>query len=66
MTRTKHQELLLTVMEMIDDTLQLYKKDPTHAPAEWLLENWWNTLSLVNLSFSLNPAEDLESPEESC
>ena len=49
-------------MDMINDTLETYKKEPHHAPAEWLLENWWNTLQCVlNLSFSLGPYEGPES-----
>jgi len=40
------QELLiLTVMEMIGDTLDNYENDEFHAPAPWILENWWNTLN---------------------
>ena len=55
----KQQELINIVMEMIEETLEMYKKDPHHAPASWLLENWWNTLQLVlNLSFSLGPSEE--------
>lgn len=40
----KQRELIIAVQEMIDGTLSNYDKDPTHAPAYWLLENWWNTL----------------------
>ena len=58
----KQQELLSTVMDMISDTLDSYQKDEFHAPAPWLLENWWNTLQCVlNLSFSLGPYEEPES-----
>lgn len=37
--------LIETVMDMISGTLDNYAKDPHHAPAEWLLENWWCTLN---------------------
>ncbi len=36
--------LIQAVQEMIGGTLDLYDVDPSHAPAKWLLENWWNTL----------------------
>jgi len=58
----KQQELINVVMEMISDTLESYKKDEYHAPAPWLLENWWNTLQCaLNLSFSLSPYVEPES-----
>jgi len=37
--------LVTTVMDMISGTLDTYEKDPHHAPAAWLLENWWCTLN---------------------
>ena len=37
--------LIETVMDMISGTLDNYAKDPHHAPAAWLLENWWCTLN---------------------
>jgi hypothetical protein len=43
----KQQELLSAVMDMISDTLDHYEKDEHHAPAAWLLENWWNSLQCV-------------------
>lgn len=59
----KQSTLIKTVMEMINDTLDNYQKDEHHAPADWLLENWWATLQCVlNLSSSLNHDEVPESP----
>lgn len=37
--------LIETVMDMISGTLDTYARDPHHAPAAWLLENWWCTLN---------------------
>ena len=49
----KQISLMKVVMEMISDTLDTYEKDEHHAPAAWLLENWWATLQCVlNLSSS--------------
>ena len=31
------------VMDSINGTLEHYENDPTFAPADWILENWWNT-----------------------
>lgn len=39
--------LIRAVMEMIDGTLTRYRDDPHHAPADWILENWWATLNGV-------------------
>lgn len=36
--------LIRGVMDSINGTLEMYEKDATHAPADWLLENWWYTL----------------------
>ena len=55
--------LIQAVQEMIGGTLDLYDSDPTHAPAKWLLENWWNTLEVVLTSSNL--VEDLSFPSES-
>ena len=41
----KAQVLIETVMDMISGTLDIYEKDASHAPASWLLENWWCTLN---------------------
>jgi len=32
-------------MDMVNGTLENYQTDPFHAPAAWLLENWWCTLN---------------------
>jgi len=37
--------LIEAVMDMISGTLDTYARDPMHAPADWLLENWWCTLN---------------------
>ena len=39
--------LIRGVMDSINGTLEMYEKDATHAPADWLLENWWHTLEAV-------------------
>ena len=41
----KQRELILAVMEMISGTCENMEEDPFHAPAKWLLENWWATLN---------------------
>ena len=43
------QQLILiqTVMEMIGGTIDNYDADPHHAPARWVLNNWWHTLNGV-------------------
>lgn len=43
----KQVELIRAVQDMISTTLDLYKTDQHHAPAPWLLENWWATLEVV-------------------
>jgi hypothetical protein len=43
----KQRDLIEVVQEMIDGTLKHYDEDPTHAPAKWLLMNWWHTLNAV-------------------
>lgn len=42
---TEARVLIETVMDMISGTLDTYEQDPHHAPASWLLENWWCTLN---------------------
>jgi hypothetical protein len=39
--------LIRGVMDSINATLEMYEKDATHAPADWILENWWHTLEAV-------------------
>jgi hypothetical protein len=41
----KARVLIETVMDMISGTLDNMEKDEFHAPAKWLLENWWCTLN---------------------
>jgi hypothetical protein len=41
----KARILVETVMDMIDGTLNTMKADEFHAPAPWLLENWWCSLN---------------------
>ena len=43
----KQIDLVCVVMEMIGGTIDNYDEDPHHAPARWLLNNWWNTLNAV-------------------
>lgn len=49
LTMMNEKQLLLIrgVMDSINGTLEFYEKDATHAPADWLLENWWHTLEAV-------------------
>jgi len=44
--------LVRGVMDSIHATLELYEMDKNHAPADWILENWWNTLSVAITSSS--------------
>jgi len=53
----KQLHLIQAVMDSINGTLEHYENDPTFAPADWILENWWNTLSVAITSFS-DPSED--------
>lgn len=60
--------LVGTVMEMIDGTLNNMQKDPYHAPAAWLLENWWHALNASlkvgnQLDSSLNSREATDQTE---
>ena len=43
----KQLALIETLQDMINGTLDTYEKDPHHAPAKWLLENWWCTLEAI-------------------
>jgi hypothetical protein len=47
MMNAKQLELIEVLQEMISGTLDNYAQDPHHAPASWLLENWWNTLEAI-------------------
>lgn len=39
--------LVCVVMEMIGGTIDNMEKDEFHAPAMWVLNNWWHTLNAV-------------------
>ena len=58
----KQELLILTVMEMIGDTIDNYAKDEFHAPPTWILENWWSTLNtaieIERTISSSNPSEE--------
>ena len=53
----KQRLLIQGVMDSINATLENYENDQTFAPADWILENWWNTLS-VAITSSSSPSED--------
>lgn len=65
----KSRILIETVMEMLSGTLDNMAKDEFHAPAPWLLENWWHTLNaalqvgnhLENKSNSFKATDKTES-----
>jgi hypothetical protein len=54
----KQRLLIQGVMDSINATLEDYERDSTFAPADWILENWWNTLS-VAITSSSSPSEGL-------
>lgn len=66
---TEARVLIETVMDMINGTLEHYERDPHHAPAAWLLENWWCTLNAAlqvrdhadSKAYSFKPADKAES-----
>ena len=43
----KQIDLVCVVMEMIGGTIDNMDEDHIHAPAKWLLNNWWHTLNTV-------------------
>lgn len=71
----KQIDLVCVVMEMIGGTIDNMEEDQFHAPAKWLLNNWWNTLNVVltmecrsevgnhgnSKSHSLKPTDQTES-----
>jgi hypothetical protein len=65
----KARVLVETVMDMINGTLDTMKADEFHAPASWLLENWWCSLNaalqvgghLDNKSDSFKATDEAES-----
>ena len=52
----KQLHLIQGVMDSINATLKHYENDQAFAPADWILENWWNTLSVAITSSS--PSEE--------
>jgi hypothetical protein len=65
----KARVLIETVMDMLNGTLDMMKEDEFHAPAAWLLENWWCSLNaalqvgnhLDNKSNSFKATDEAES-----
>ena len=48
--------LVEVVMDMISGSCDMMEEDEFHAPAKWLMENWWATLNLVRSELtSSNP-----------
>lgn len=43
----KQNWLIRGVQDTINGILENMKKDPFYAPADWVLENLWNTLQVV-------------------
>jgi len=39
--------LIVAAQDMVAGILEVMKEDPYHAPADWVLENIWNTLEAV-------------------
>lgn len=61
---TERAEILLdVVMDMISGALDTMSKDKFYSPPAWVMENWWNTLSLVRREItSSNPSEEPSVP----
>jgi hypothetical protein len=64
----KARILVETVMDMINGTLETMSNDEFHAPAPWLLENWWCTLNAAlqirdHVDSSLNSPEPTDQAE---
>jgi hypothetical protein len=65
----KERILVETVMDMLSGTAENMIRDPYHAPAYWLIENWWHTLNaalqvgnhLDNKSHSFKTTDEAES-----
>jgi hypothetical protein len=65
----KARVLIETVMDMINGTLDTMKSDEFHAPATWILENWWCTLNAAlqvrdhcdNKTYSFEATDQTES-----
>ena len=55
---TERAEVLLdVVMDMISGALDDMGKDQFYSPPTWIMENWWNTLSLVRREITSSPSE---------
>lgn len=57
-------ELIAVVQEMIHGTLQIMKEDWFHCPADWLLENWWNTLDIARREI-ISDASEVQPSDDS-
>ena len=65
----KERILVETVMDMLSGTAENMIRDSYHAPALWLIENWWHTLNaalqvgdhLDNKAYSLEATDQTES-----
>ena len=56
---TERAEVLLdVVMDMISGALDTMSEDKFYSPPAWVMENWWNTLSLVRREITSSPFED--------
>ena len=64
--RENNVELIQRVMDGINHTLGLYAEDWHHAPADWLLEQWWSILNTVKVSLDhgANPSVPSVSAQE--
>lgn len=52
--------LVEVVMDMISGALDTMNQDQFYSPPTWIMENWWNTLSIVRREItSLDPSEEL-------
>jgi len=61
----KQIDLVSVVMEMIGGTIDNMDEDQFHAPAKWVLNNWWHTLNAVLTISCQSSSEETESSQES-
>ena len=55
---TERAEVLLdVVMDMISGALDTMSEDKFYSPPTWIMENWWNTLSIVRREITSTPCE---------
>jgi hypothetical protein len=45
-------------MDMISGALDTMSEDKFYSPPAWVMENWWNTLSIVRREITSTPCED--------